>query len=150
MGNRPFPPRPNFPSRLGDINAFDDTTKDPAHGLPGEFTDSATLLRRLRGSEIANGETALLAIEDVTSRAKSANSAKSITEHIRGLINFYIDARSESAATLAGRRVVGLTPRLHRISGRTWGNCREAARHSLTVWPDSPVADWPLTNPPAI
>ena len=45
-------------------------------------------------------KTTPLTIEAVTSRAKSANSAKSTAKHVKGLINFYIDTRSESAATL--------------------------------------------------
>ena len=68
--------RPISHSKLGTSNTFDDSVKGSVLELANEFTDSPTLLRSLRASQIAPGETALLIIEDVTARAKPANSAK--------------------------------------------------------------------------
>ena len=74
--------RPRSASRLVANYTSDDAVKADVLELPNEFTETSTLLQCLRETQIEPEKTTLLIIEAVTSRAKSANSAKPIIKHV--------------------------------------------------------------------
>ena len=142
--------RPSSHSKLGAINTFDDLVKESVLGLSEEFADSSTLLHGLRGSKIAPVKTTLLILEAVTSRATSVRSAKSIINHAKRLIHFYLDTRNVSDVTLTGEgSLVLLRDYIGSLKDRG-ATAPSAARHALTVWPDALGIDCPLTNTLAI
>ena len=81
------------------------------------------------------------------------NSATSTTEHVKSLVNFYLDTRSEGAVTLMGLgSVVLLRDFLDSLGERGgWvvvvGAAPSAAKQALTAWADALGVDWPLTHP---
>ena len=137
FGESSISPRAKFPAKLGTKDTCGESAKTDVLDQSGEFVDSSTLLQGSKDSEIAPEKTTLPIIEAVTARSKSVSPTKSIIKHVKGIINFYLSARNESAVTLTGEGSLVL---LHdylestRERGRTVPG---AARHSLTVWPDA-------------
>lgn len=110
--------RANSPSELLGNYTFEDTATSSVLELPNGFADTSSLLQGIRESQIPPGGNKPVA-DDVTSREKSVNDAKSTIKHVKGLINFYLDTRNESAATLTGDGYVSPLPRLRRIPEST-------------------------------
>ena len=141
--------RSNSPSKLGTKNTFDVAPNESALELSGEVTDALPFLRSLRKTQIEPDQKKkkILIVDAVTSRAKSVNSAKSITKRANGLINFYLDTRSESAVTLTGERSVVLIRDCLDSLEERWVDVTASTKHAITVWADALGIDWPLTNP---
>ena len=94
--------REKSPTRLGHKDTFGESVKTSVLKLANEFRENSTLLIGLRGSNIPDGKIALLVIEAVATRSKSLASTKSILRHVNGLLQFYLDTRSEMSVTLTG------------------------------------------------
>ena len=139
--------RPSSPSKLETSRTFEDSVKGSVLELANEFTDSSTLLQGLRDSKIAPGKTTMLIIEAVTSRAKSAKSAETITKHVTGRIHFYLDTRNASAVALTWEGSLFLVRDFLESLKERGRTAPSYAKHALTVWPDALGIDWPLTNP---
>ena len=91
--------------------------------------------------------TTLLVIEAGGTCSKSLAMTKSIVKHVNGIVRFYLDPRSESAAALNGDgSLAPLRDYLESLSepGRT---TPAPGRHALSVWADALGIDWPANNP---
>ena len=108
---------------------------------------TSTLLMGLGESQIPDAKMTLLVLEAAALRSKSLRSTRSVLEHVRGIIRFYLDTRDETAVTLTGETSLAL---LRDFLESLADRCRTApgaARQALTVWAEALGIDWPLTNP---
>ena len=93
------------PPRLGAKDTFGASFKKSALLLASEFRETSPLLIGMKDTNIPDDKVSLLVLEAVTARAKSVAPTRNVLRHVDGLLQFYLDARSESNITLSqGRR----------------------------------------------
>ena len=106
----------------------------------------SSLLQSKRLALLAQEKASLLLIEAVTSRSKSTTATKSIAKHIRGLLNYYIEIRSETHVSLtAEHSAILLRDYIESHSERS-RTVPATERHALNVWADALGIDWPTNH----
>ena len=115
--------------------------------MANEFRETSTLLTGLRDSQIPGDKTTLLVPETGTTRPKSLASTKSILRHVSGLIQYYLDAWSETSVTLTGESPLVLVHDYLESVAERGRTAPSAGKHALAVWPEALGICRPLTNP---
>ena len=115
--------------------------------LDNELRENSTILTGLRDSNIPDGKIALLVLEAVTTRSKSLAPTKNILRRVNGLLQFYLDTRNETSASLTGESSLVLIHNYLEPLAERGRTVPAAGKHALIAWAEALGIDWPLTNP---
>ena len=138
------------PTRLCSKDTFGESVESSVLTLSNEFRETSMLLTGVRESQIPDDMITLLVIESVTTRPKLIASTKLIIRLVIVLLQFYLDTRNETSATLTGgSSMVLIRDYLESLAerGRTVAS---SGKHAPAVWSEALGIDWPLTNPLAL
>ena len=93
-----------------------------------------------------DGEIALLAIEAIALREKSAAAMRGIPKHVSCLVRFYLDIRDDTKAELTGEQSVALLRDYLESLDERGRTAPSSAKHALSVWADALGIYWPLSR----
>ena len=139
-------PRDEPPPKLGDESEFGDNPNQTTWGSANEFATTSELLSGMYKANDPQGKIALLAIEAISVRAKSACAMKTIAKHVADAVRFYLGARQETNVEVTGPQSLAILRDYIEPLAERGRAVPAAAKSALSAWVDALGIDWPLAN----